>query len=120
MLGPRTMLIVPLLILVSTLLCTQTSTHGSSAVARTSSPMTNEDVVRMSKIGFGNDLIEAKIQQSTAVDFKLEVDDLSRLKAAGVSQDVSSAMPKRSIAHSEPTEDVRPMPPGRDSPTLGR
>jgi len=59
-------------------------------------PLTNDDVVKMAKMGFGADLIEAKINQAPAVNFKLEVDDLSKLKAAGVSQAVISSMLKRS------------------------
>ncbi|HTY51239.1 MAG TPA: hypothetical protein VMB48_16245 [Steroidobacteraceae bacterium] len=60
--------------------------------------MTNDDVVKLAKLGFGNDVIEAKIEQAGSVDFKLEVDDLLKLKAAGVSQEVISAMLRRSSA----------------------
>lgn len=59
-------------------------------------PMTNDDVVKMAKLGFGDDVIGAKIQQAQAVNFKLEVDDLSKLKSAGVSQNVISTMLRRS------------------------
>ncbi|MGC1520760.1 MAG: hypothetical protein WA803_04385 [Steroidobacteraceae bacterium] len=58
--------------------------------------MTNDDVVKMAKLGFGDDVVEAKINQAGAVNFKLEVDDLSKLKSAGVSQAVISAMLRRS------------------------
>jgi hypothetical protein len=64
--------------------------------------MSNGDVVKMAKLGFGNDLIGAKIAQAPGVDFKLEIDDLAKLKAAGVSQDVISAMLKRSTASTAP------------------
>lgn len=47
-------------------------------------------------------MIEAKVTQAPAVDFKLEVDDLSKLKSAGVSQSVISAMLKRSTASAAP------------------
>lgn len=62
--------------------------------------MSNEDVIKMAKLGFGDDVIEAKIQQAPGAAFKLEVDDLSKLKAAGVSQRVIFAMLKRESAAS--------------------
>ena len=55
----------------------------------------------MSKAGFGSEVIQAKVEQARAVDFRLEVDDLTKLKAAGVSQSVISAMLRRS-AGSDP------------------
>ena len=58
--------------------------------------MTNDDVVKLAKLGFGNDVIEAKINQASSVNFKLEVDDLQKLKSAGVSQPVIETMLKRS------------------------
>jgi hypothetical protein len=70
--------------------------------AAATAPLTNGDVVKMAKMGFGNDVIDAKIAQAPAVDFKLDVDDLSKLKAAGISQDVISAMLKRSSANTTP------------------
>lgn len=77
-------------------------------------PMTNADVVKMAKMGFGSDVIEAKVTQAPAVDFKLEVDDLSKLKSAGVSQSVISAMLKRSTASAAPAAAGVPSgpPPG--------
>jgi hypothetical protein len=69
-------------------------THGQTAAA----PMTNEDVVKMAGMGFGDDVIQAKIEQAPNVAFKLDVDDLSKLKAAGVSQPVISTMLKRSTS----------------------
>lgn len=74
----------------------------AQAPSASAAPLTNEDVVKMAKMGFGNDLIEAKINQAVTVNFKLEVDDLSKLKTAGVSQAVISAMLKRSSAGGGP------------------
>jgi hypothetical protein len=74
----------------------------AQAPAASAAPLTNDDVVKMAKMGFGNELIEAKINQATAVNFKLEVDDLSKLKSAGVSQAVISAMLKRSSGGGAP------------------
>jgi hypothetical protein len=68
----------------------------AQAPAPAAAPMTNDDVVKMAKVGFGNEVIEAKIAEAHTVDFRLEVDDLAKLKAAGVSQSVISTMLKRS------------------------
>lgn len=86
--------------------------------ASSAPPMTNSDVVKMAKMGFGNEVIEAKVTQAPAVDFKLEVDDLSKLKAAGVSQSVISAMLKRSTASAAPAAASAPAgpPPGMYGP----
>lgn len=89
-------LVSSLLIAISSLVCAQVSVQPAVAADQTTPGMTNDDVVTLSKMGFGNDVIEAKIQQAGAVNFKLEVDDLSKLKAAGVAQSVISAMLKRS------------------------
>jgi hypothetical protein len=69
----------------------------STAFAQTSSTaaMTNADVVKLAKLGFGSEIIKEKINGASTVNFKLEVDDLVKLKNAGVSQDVISAMLKR-------------------------
>ena len=72
-------------------------TIASVGIAQQATPhaMSNEDVIKMAKVGFSDDVIEAKIQQASTADFKLEVDDLSKLKTAGVSQKVISAMLRR-------------------------
>ncbi|MBB6242452.1 hypothetical protein [Rhodanobacter sp. MP1X3] len=69
----------------------------STAYAQSSSTaaMTNADVVKLAKLGFGSEIIKEKINGASTVNFKLEVDDLVKLKNAGVSQDVISAMLKR-------------------------
>jgi hypothetical protein len=90
---PRTrcaLYVAALLIALSGAVLAQAPTSGP--------PMTNDDVVKLAKLGFGTDVIEAKIRQANAVDFKLEVDDLSKLKSAGVSQSVIAAMLTRSTA----------------------
>jgi hypothetical protein len=68
----------------------------AQAPSPSAAPLTNEDVVKMAKAGFGSEVIQAKVEQAPAVNFRLEVDDLTKLKAAGVSQSVISAMLKRS------------------------
>ena len=69
----------------------------STAFAQTASTaaMTNADVVKLAKLGFDSEVIKAKINGAPTVNFKLEVDDLVKLKNAGVSQNVISEMLKR-------------------------
>lgn len=91
----RLTLLAPLLIPIGLIL------FSSFALAQaTAAPMSNDDVVKLAKAGFGAELIEAKIKQAGAVDFKLEIDDLTKLKAAGVPQPVIAAMLQRSTAGS--------------------
>jgi hypothetical protein len=58
--------------------------------------LTNAEVVKLVKLGIGDDVVLAKIHQAPTVDFKLETDDLGALKAAGVSGKVIAAMLDRS------------------------
>jgi hypothetical protein len=58
----------------------------------TENPLTNQDVVKLVKLGIGDDAVIAKVRQAPAVDFKLETDDLGNLKTAGVSGKVIAAM----------------------------
>jgi len=78
--------------------------QGSHAVAQTEGqkPLTNDDVVQMTKLGLGDAVIVAKIEQSAAIDFRLDVPDLERLKADGVGNDVIAAMLKRATAPAPP------------------
>jgi hypothetical protein len=74
---------------------------GSSfSVAQTEGPraLTNDDVVQMSKLGLGDAVIIAKIEQSAAIDFRLDIPDLERLKAEGVGNDVIAAMLRKAAA----------------------
>jgi hypothetical protein len=54
--------------------------------------LTNQDVVKMSSAGLGEELVIAKIKEAAHVDFRLEVDDLVALKQAGLSELVIHAM----------------------------
>lgn len=65
------------------------------AKASATAAMTNADVVKLTKLGFGSEVIKAKIDGAPAVHFNLDVDDLVKLKSAGVSQEVISDMLKR-------------------------
>ena len=68
----------------------------AAPAAAAAKPLTNADVEKMAQLGLGDDAIIAKINQVEAVDFNLDVDEMGRLKSAGVSQAVLTAMLKRS------------------------
>jgi hypothetical protein len=61
-------------------------------------PLTNDDVVKLTKLGIGDAAMVAKIHQSSAVAFRLDTDDLVKLKTAGVSGPVIAAMLDRDDA----------------------
>jgi hypothetical protein len=106
-----TMLVSLWLVAISGIVFAQVPQQSNGSAAQAPPAMSNDDVVNMVRMGFGNDVIEAKIQQANVVDFKLEINDLSKLKSAGVSQDVISAMLKRSTAQAE-TPPAAQAPPG--------
>ncbi len=58
--------------------------------------LTNQEVVKLVKLGIGDEAVIAKIHQAPAVSFELETDNLGSLKAAGVSGKVIAAMLDRS------------------------
>src|ERR1700746_3015925 len=69
---------------------TQTAAQQNSAALPTH-PLTNQDVVRMVKAGFGDSTI-VKMIESHGAAFDLSVDGLLKLKEAGVSQGVIDKM----------------------------
>ena len=74
--------------------------HGGQAKPAAPAPLTNADIVTLTKLAMGDDVIIAKIQQAPTAKFQLEVADLKTLKTAGVSDAVISAMLKKSTATS--------------------
>lgn len=74
----------------------------SSQAAFSEKPLTNDDVVTLSKLALGDDTIVAKIHQAATVDFKLETADLVKLKEAGVSGKVIAAMLDRTSGSGGP------------------
>ena len=64
--------------------------------------LTNDDVIKLVKLGLGDDVVLAKIRQASVIAFKLEPDDLGKLKAAGVSAKVITAMLDRAAPSSAP------------------
>ena len=67
---------------------------GATVTNQAEKPLTNDDVVAMSKASLGDDIIIAKIQQSNA-QFDTSADALIRLKKSGVSKGVMDAMLKQ-------------------------
>jgi hypothetical protein len=106
----RSILLVSSLLVAISSLFAQAPSESAASAAQTDSAMTNDDIVNMLKMGFSNDVIKAKIKQVSTVDFKLDVDELSKLKSAGVSQDVISEMLKRSTAKAEGPKEAQAPP----------
>jgi len=64
--------------------------------------LTNQDVIKMVSAGLSESLVIAKIQQTSSVNFGLEVEDLVALRKAGVSEKVIQAMLERKSGSSWP------------------
>jgi len=58
-------------------------------------PLSNKDVIALSKAGLGDDLVVAKIQQAPSENLDVSTESLLALKKAGVSNAVIDAMMKR-------------------------
>lgn len=77
----------------------QTSPKKASPVSHSASreaPLNNADVVKLTKLELGDEVVIAKINQAKAVNFDLSTDALIQLKSDGVSKEVISAMLKMS------------------------
>ncbi len=64
----------------------------------TEKPLSNKDVIALSKAGLGDDLVVAKIQQAPSANLDVSTESLLALKKAGVSNAVIDAMMKRAGA----------------------
>lgn len=71
---------------------------ASSVAAAQEAPFSNADVVKLSKLDLGNEVVIAKVNQAKAVDFRLDTDGLVALKQEGVSKEVIAAMLNRTSA----------------------
>lgn len=71
--------------------------------------LTNPEVVKLCKLDLGDEVVISKINQAKYVDFKLETDDLAKLKAQGVSKAVIAAMLKRATAVTSNAPVVAPL-----------
>ncbi len=70
----------------------------AALLAQETKPLTNDDVVKLSKAGLGDDVVIAKINQAPQVDFKLDTDSLIALNQQGVSKAVIEAMLRKATA----------------------
>lgn len=70
-------------------------------------PLANADVVKLSKLGLGDQIVIAKIKQAPKTAFDLSTDGLVQLKSSGVSAGVIAAM----------LEKATPQPAPQSAPT---
>lgn len=67
-------------------------TTSDSAGAKQEAPLSNKDVIKLAKLGLGDDVVIAKIKQATVIDFDLTTDGLVQLKQSSVSGRIIAAM----------------------------
>jgi len=72
---------------------TETTVQGNKLA---DAPFSNADVIKLNKLGLGDDVVIAKINEVRRVNFQVATDDLISLKEQGVSSGVISAMIRRS------------------------
>jgi hypothetical protein len=65
-------------------------------------PLANKDVIKLVKLGLGDEVVVAKIKQSSNVAFDVTTDGLVQLKQGGVSGTVITAMLEKTTPKSEP------------------
>lgn len=69
---------------------------GAALAADAEKPLDNAEIVKLTKADMGDDVIIAKIKSAGSVKFDTGTDELVKLKGAGVSKAVISAMLDRS------------------------
>lgn len=79
-------------------------------------PLTNEDIIKLTKAGFDEDLILSRISMEPHADFDMSADGLTNLKQNGVSKTVITAMmnkmtPQAGESKSPPAQPQTPSPP---------
>lgn len=94
------LLVIVLLVLVSLSAPAQNTptTKRVKEVGVKEAPLTNNDVVKMVKFNLGDEVVTAKIKEAKTVAFNTDVGSLEKLKKAGVSPAVITAMLKRNTA----------------------
>jgi hypothetical protein len=96
-----TLSMISVLILVLTL--------GNDVRSEDTQPLTNADIVKLSSLGLGDDVVIAKIKQAKDVAFALDIADIEKLHNAGVSKPIIAAMLQRTTSR-EPDAGVRRPP----------
>ncbi|HEV7667683.1 MAG TPA: hypothetical protein VGS22_04100 [Thermoanaerobaculia bacterium] len=80
---------------------------GSPLWAAPEPPLTNSDIINLCKAGLSDDIIIAKIRQTSVVNFQLDTDSILALSKQGVSNQVVKAMLDKVTPPSQPNS----MPP---------
>ncbi len=93
--------------IVLALVCVASATPQEAA-------LDNAQIVKLTKLDMGDEVIIAKIKQSQRVNFATSTDDLVKLKEAGVSKAVIAAMIERAGAGSG----IPPGPPTQGEPEV--
>lgn len=75
---------------------------GAVCAAEGEKPLDNAEIIKLTKLEMGDDVILAKIKGASTVQFATTTDDLVKLKSAGVSKAVMAAMVDRANAGSAP------------------
>jgi hypothetical protein len=75
---------------------------GAVCAAEGEKPLDNAEIMKLTKLEMGDDVIIAKIKAASTVQFATTTDDLVKLKSAGVSKAVMAAMVDRTNAGSAP------------------
>lgn len=87
-----------------------------SLSARGEAPLSNADVIKLSKLQLGDEVIIAKVKQAATVAFDLSTDGLVQLKQGSVSGPVIAAMLDRTT----PKQAPMPAAGGADALGVGR
>ena len=76
-------------------------------VAKEEAPLSNKDVVKLAKLGLGDEVVIAKVKQATSVTFDVTTDGLVQLKQAGVSGPIIAAMLEKTTPRVLPRADTQ-------------
>jgi hypothetical protein len=77
------------------LLAAAAGTVSAQQPAGGEAALTNAEVVKLTKLDLGDELVIAKVNQAVAVNFDLSPDGIAKLKNNGVSKEIITAMLKR-------------------------
>jgi hypothetical protein len=99
------------------------SAQGGSnpaATAKEEAPLSNKDVMKLTKLGLGDDVVIAKIKQAAVIDFDLTTDGLVQLKQSSVSSRVIAAMLERTTPRAAVLPDLATTAPNTGTDNFGQ
>lgn len=73
----------------------EASASNAALQTSTEKPLTNDDVVALSKAGLGDEIVVSKIQQAPRESLDVTIDTLIKLRTEGLSKVILDAMVKR-------------------------